>query len=51
MVPRQTKFGKRSEPAPDRGGKMQSGGGGGTKYPFATVDEWAVAQMATLVLT
>ena len=29
MVSRRTNFGKRSEPAPDRGGKLQSAGGGG----------------------
>ena len=28
MVPRRTNFGERSEPAPDRGGKLQSAGGG-----------------------
>ena len=27
MVSRRTNFGKRSEPAPDRGGKLQSAGG------------------------
>ena len=27
MVSRQTNFGERSEPAPDRGGKLQSVGG------------------------
>ena len=27
MVPRRTNFGERSEPAPDRGGKLQSAGG------------------------
>ena len=32
MISRRTNFGERSEPAPDRGGKFQSaGGGGGTK--------------------
>ena len=35
MVSRRTNFGERSEPAPDRGGILQSagggGGGGGTK--------------------
>ena len=29
MVSRRTNFGERSEPAPDRGGKLQSAGGGG----------------------
>ena len=29
MVSRRTNFGKRSEPAPDRVGKLQSAGGGG----------------------
>ena len=29
MVSRQTNFGERSEPAPGRGGKLQSAGGGG----------------------
>ena len=29
MVSRRTNFGERSEPAPDRGGKLQSTGGGG----------------------
>ena len=28
MVSRRTNFGERSEPAPDRGGKLQSAGGG-----------------------
>ena len=28
MVSRWTNFGERSEPAPDRGGKLQSSGGG-----------------------
>ena len=38
MVSRRTNFGERSEPAPGRGGKLsnQRGGGGGTKYRFAT---------------
>ena len=36
MVSRRTNFGERSEPAPDRGGKLQSAGGGGTKKRFAT---------------
>ena len=27
MVPRRKNFGERSEPAPDRGGKLQSAGG------------------------
>ena len=31
MVSRRTNFGERSEPALDRGGKLQSAGGGGTK--------------------
>ena len=31
MVSRRTNFGERSEPAPDRGGKFQSAGGGGKK--------------------
>ena len=29
MVSRRTNFGERSKPAPDRGGKLQSAGGGG----------------------
>ena len=29
MVSRRTNFGELSEPAPDRGGKLQSAGGGG----------------------
>ena len=29
MVSRRTNFGEQSEPAPDRGGKLQSAGGGG----------------------
>ena len=29
MASRRTNFGERSEPAPDRGGKLQSAGGGG----------------------
>ena len=29
MVSRRTNFGEQSEPAPDRGGKLQSTGGGG----------------------
>ena len=29
MVSRRTNFGKRSEPAPNRGGKLQSAGGEG----------------------
>ena len=29
MVSQRTNFGERSEPAPDRGGKLQSAGGGG----------------------
>ena len=29
MASRRTNFGERSEPAPDRGGKFQSAGGGG----------------------
>ena len=31
---RQTNFGERSEPAPDRGGKLQSAGGGWHKVTF-----------------
>ena len=31
MVPRRTNFGERSEPAPDRGGKLQSAGGGAAR--------------------
>ena len=31
MVSRRTNFGERSEPAPDRGGKLQSAGGGGAQ--------------------
>ena len=37
MVSRRTNFGERSEPAPDRGGKLQSAEGGGRhKERFAT---------------
>ena len=32
MVSRRTNFGERSEPAPDRGGKLQSAGGGGGRH-------------------
>ena len=32
MVSRQTNFGERSEPAPDRGSKLQSAGGGGGRH-------------------
>ena len=34
MVSRRTNFGERSEPAPDRGGKLQSAGGGRHKVTF-----------------
>ena len=34
MVYRRTKFGERSEAAPDRGGKLQFAGGGGHKETF-----------------
>ena len=36
MVSRRKNFGKQSEPAPDRGGKFQTagGGGGGHKVTF-----------------
>ena len=32
MASRRTNFGERSEPAPDRGGKLQSAGGGGGRH-------------------
>ena len=32
MVSRRKNFGERSEPAPDRGGELQSAGGGGGRH-------------------
>ena len=36
MVSRRTNFGERSEPAPDRGSRLQSAGGGQHKVTFPT---------------
>ena len=36
MVSQRTNFGERSEPAPDRGGKLQSAGGGGAAQSNVT---------------
>ena len=39
MASRWTNFGKRREPAPDRGGKFQSAGGGRHKVTFRHWDK------------
>ena len=40
MVPRRTNFGERSEPAPDRGGKLQSAGGGAAQSNVSPLARW-----------
>ena len=50
MVSRRTNFGERSEPAPDRGGKLQSAGGGGGGRHKVTFHHW-LAGLAGAVVT
>ena len=40
MVSRRTNFGERSEPAPDRGGKLQLAGGGGATQSNVSPLDW-----------
>ena len=48
MVSRRTNFGERSEPAPDRGGKLQSAGGGGGRHKV-TFRHWPEQRKPALI--
>ena len=51
MVSRRTNFGERSEPAPDRGGKLQSAGGAAQSNVSPLVPRQMQAQSSSKVTT